>query len=64
MNGRTQVSWWRTATGATAIGIALLGIFHVLREDFGHVLGALPYLVLLACPLMHLLMHRGHRHGG
>jgi hypothetical protein len=22
----------------------------------------LPYLLLLACPLMHLLHHRGHRH--
>jgi hypothetical protein len=30
------------------------------------VLGALPYLLLLACPLMHLFMHRGqgnHHHG-
>jgi hypothetical protein len=26
------------------------------------VLGALPYLILLACPLMHLFMHRGHGH--
>jgi hypothetical protein len=24
------------------------------------VLGWLPYLLLLACPLMHLFMHRGH----
>ena len=25
-----------------------------------HALGALPYLLLLACPLMHLFMHHGH----
>jgi hypothetical protein len=37
------------------IGAALLVIDH-----WAHVLGALPYLVLLACPLMHLFMHRGH----
>jgi hypothetical protein len=24
------------------------------------VVGALPYLLLLACPLMHVFMHRGH----
>jgi hypothetical protein len=24
------------------------------------VLGILPYLLLLACPILHLLMHRGH----
>jgi hypothetical protein len=24
------------------------------------VLGLLPYLLLAACPIVHLLMHRGH----
>jgi hypothetical protein len=29
------------------------------------VLGILPYLLLLACPLMHVFMHGGHGgHGG
>jgi hypothetical protein len=26
--------------------------------------GYLPFLVLLACPLMHMFMHHGHHHGG
>lgn len=64
MHENTQAPWWRTAPGVTVLGLALVGIFYVLREHYGHVLGALPYLVLLACPVMHLLMHRGHRHGG
>jgi hypothetical protein len=55
-------SWWRTPTGIAVIGIALVAGFYVLREHWGHALGALPYLLLLACPLMHLLMHRGHHH--
>jgi hypothetical protein len=40
-------------------GLALLIIGHWV-----HVLGALPYLVLLACPLMHFFMHgkHGHKH--
>jgi hypothetical protein len=25
-----------------------------------HTLGALPYLLLAACPLMHVFMHHGH----
>lgn len=36
-------------------------------EHRAHLLGALPYLLLLACPLMHVFMHRGHgghRRGG
>lgn len=35
----------------------------LLWSHTGHVVAALPLLVLLACPLMHVL-HRGHRHGG
>ncbi|WP_291296860.1 DUF2933 domain-containing protein [Elioraea sp.] len=57
-------SWWRTRTGVAAIGFALVGSFYVLREHWGHAFGALPYLLILACPLMHLLMHRGHRQHG
>ena len=40
------------------IGAALLIIDH-----WAHVLGVLPYLVLLACPLMHIFMHGKHGHG-
>jgi hypothetical protein len=41
------------------VGLALLIIDHWV-----HVLGALPYLVLLACPLVHFFMHgkHGHKH--
>lgn len=39
--------------------LALILVFYVLREHWGHVLGYLPYLILLACPLMHLF----HGHG-
>jgi Protein of unknown function (DUF2933) len=50
------VAWivWAVA----GVGAALLVIDH-----WAHVFGVLPYLILLACPLMHLFMHRGHRHG-
>lgn len=36
--------------------------FFLLTEHTAHVFGILPYLLLLACPLMHLFMHG--RHGG
>jgi hypothetical protein len=41
---------------AAAVGAYLLA-YHTT-----HVLQALPYLFLLACPLMHVFMHRGHGH--
>ena len=48
------------------IGFVLVAGFFLFTEHRAHVLGALPYLLLLACPLMHLFMHHGHghHHGG
>jgi hypothetical protein len=41
----------------------LIGVFYLLREHWGHVAGYWSYLLLLACPMMHLLHgHSGHRH--
>ena len=42
---------------------ALIGVFYLLREHWGHVAGYWPYLLLLACPVMHLFHgHGGHGH--
>jgi len=42
------------------VGFLLIGGFFLTTEHAAHVLGVLPYLLLLACPLMHLFMHHGH----
>lgn len=34
--------------------------FFLLTEHRAHLFGALPFLLLLLCPLMHLFMHHGH----
>lgn len=47
-----------------AIAVAAI-VFLLWEEHQGHLLGALPWLIVLACPLMHLFMHGGHgSHGG
>ena len=39
--------------------------FFLWTEHRAHILGVLPYLILLLCPLSHFLMHRVHGgHGG
>jgi hypothetical protein len=55
----------RTLWSAAAMAV-LVGAFFLLREHWGHVAGYWPYLLLLACPLMHLFHgHGGHgRHAG
>lgn len=43
------------------VGFLAFALLLLLTEHRAHVLGVLPYLILLACPLMHLFMH--HEHG-
>ena len=51
-----------------SIGLIVLGAiaaYFLLSEHRAHFLGALPWLLILACPLMHVFMHGGHGgHGG
>lgn len=42
------------------IGFLAIAGFFLLTEHRAHVLGALPFLLLLACPLLHLFHHHGH----
>lgn len=43
--------------------LALIGGFYLLREHWSHVAGNWIYLLLLACPLMHLFHGHGGHHG-
>ena len=38
-----------------------IALFFLWEEHRAHLFAALPWLLLLACPLMHHFMHRGHR---
>ncbi|WP_042777928.1 DUF2933 domain-containing protein [Sinorhizobium fredii] len=53
----------RTAWTLFAASLAVIAAFFVFREHCQHALGLAPYLLLLACPLMHLFHGHGvHRH--
>lgn len=47
-------------------GFAAIAAFFLLTEHYAHVVPYLPWLLLAACPLMHLFGHGhgGHHHGG
>ena len=34
--------------------------FFLWEEHRAHILGVLPYALVLLCPIIHLFMHRGH----
>lgn len=48
------------ATKAPFLLISGLAAAFILYWHWQHVVDALPFLVVLACPLMHLFMHHGH----
>jgi hypothetical protein len=45
-----------------AVSLAIVAVFYVLREHWAHAIGVAPYLLLLACPVLHLF--HGHHGGG
>lgn len=50
-------------TGIALLGFTALAGFFLWQEHRAHLLGFLPYALLLACPIMHLFHHGGHDHG-
>lgn len=46
--------------GLIAWVLGAIGAYFLLTRHFDHVLQAVPFVLLLACPLMHVF---GHRHG-
>jgi hypothetical protein len=57
--------WFRTRSGLVLIGFLVIAGFFLVTEHTAHLLGILPFLLLLACPLLHFF-HGGHGggHGG
>lgn len=65
MNDHHDPSEPRRISRSTLALLAFLAIagFFLFTEHRAHLFGFLPYLLVLACPLMHLF-HGGHGHGG
>lgn len=58
-------SWWRSPSGIAMLVFLGIAAFFLITEHLAHIVPILPWLLLLACPLMHVFMHRthgGHNH--
>jgi hypothetical protein len=69
MDDKAEAPWWQTRSAIVLLAFALIAGFFLFTEHRAHVFGILPYLLVFACPLMHLFHghggHGGHRgHGG
>lgn len=58
---KQERSFWLTPAGFAAAGLIGVALYFLLMEHREHVVSYLPYLLVLACPLMHLFMHGSHR---
>ena len=52
--------FWATSNGLAAIVLIGAVVYFLLTEHRAHTIAALPWIILLLCPLMHVFMHRGH----
>jgi len=53
-------SAWRPRVKLAFLVFALIGAFFLFAEHRAHILPWLPWLLVAACPFMHVFMHRGH----
>jgi hypothetical protein len=51
--------FWRSRYAAGLLLFGAVAGYFLVTEHLAHVVDALPYLLLAACPLMHLFMHHG-----
>lgn len=65
MRSKSESSFLTSRAGIALLVLLAVGGFLLLTEHRAHVLGAGLFLLLLACPLLHVFMHGGHSgHGG
>ena len=58
-------SFWRSRYAIGPLVMGAVGAYFVMSEHRAHFIYALPFLLLLACPVMHVFMHHGRgSHGG
>lgn len=65
---REKSGLFASRAGIVLIAFLVIGGFYLVTEHRAHLipyLGYWPFLLILACPLLHVFMHGGHGdHGG
>lgn len=65
VNSDESAGRWKKRANIALVGFLLVAAYFFVTEHRAHLSGLVPYLpflLLLACPLMHVFMHG--RHGG
>jgi hypothetical protein len=62
--GTTRRSPFRIPVWLGFCAFLAIAVFFLWQEHRAHLLGALPWVLLLLCPVLHLFMHHGEGHEG
>lgn len=60
----SRPAWYQRPAGIAGAMVGVVLAFYLLREHWYHIAGYWSYLLLLACPLMHLFHGGHHGHAG
>jgi len=52
--------WLESRSNWVLLAFLAIAGFYLITEHKAHLFGLLPFLILLACPFLHMFMHRGH----
>lgn len=52
--------FFSSRSGLVLLVFLAIAAFFLITEHTAHLFGALPYVLLLSCLVLHLFMHRGH----
>lgn len=52
--------WFNSRSNWVLVAFLAIAGFYLITEHKAHAFGLLPFLILLACPLLHVFMHGGH----
>ena len=56
----TRGDWLKSRSNWVLLAFLAIAGFYLITEHRAHLWGFLPFLILLACPFMHMFMHHGH----
>lgn len=63
-SSRSPARGWTAKAFIAFCGFAAIAAFLLFSEHRAHLLGFLPWALLLLCPVLHLFMHGGHQGHG
>jgi hypothetical protein len=55
-----KAGFFASRANIVLLGFLAVGGYFLVTEHWAHIVPFLPWLLVLACPLMHVFMHHGH----